>query len=394
MHRMRAIASPLLLALVLALQGCGGGGDSAAPDAPTVTLTAAPSAVVTGAASILTWSSANASTCTASGDWAGARATSGTTSTAALAATSTFTLTCASADGSMTGAASAAVTVSSVPPAPTLTLGASPATVASGASATLTWNSSNATACTASGAWSGARATSGTQGTGALLATSSYTLTCTGAGGTVSRTATVAVTTPPANTYSTTFSLTENPISEGGRWQRAGNNFTNVRTANGRAYGTNGARDMYDDSYALLSGFGPDQTAEAVVYRSSSLVTGITHEVELLLRFADNSSGARGYECLFSYGGGVQIVRWNGELGDFTVLDPTGPQGLGRELVTGDVVKAKIVGSLITVYINGTELARVTETTFADGQPGISFFTRPGGNSANFALDSYTVSSN
>jgi hypothetical protein len=44
----------------------------------------------------------------------------------------------------------------------------------------LTWNFPNATACTASGAWTGAKATSGTQTlTASLGVTKTYTLTCT-----------------------------------------------------------------------------------------------------------------------------------------------------------------------------------------------------------------------
>lgn len=194
--------------------------------------------------------------------------------------------------------------------------------------------------------------------------------------------------------HTTTFSQTENPISEGGKWRRAANTFTNVRTQNGDAFGTNGITNTYDDSYSLLSGLGYDQTAEAVVSRSASLVRGITHEVELLLRFSDDSQNARGYECLFSYTGAVQIVRWDGVMGDITFLNASGSQSLGRELVSGDVVKASIIGNVIRVYINGTQLATVTDSVHATGQPGVSFFTRPGGNSAHFALASYTVSTN
>jgi hypothetical protein len=226
------------------------------------------------------------------------------------------------------------------------------------------------------------------------LATNTFTLTCTGLGG--SQSATVAVTTgaPSARTYTTTFNLTENPISEGGVWHRANNNWTNVRTANGIAFGTNGIADTYDDSYALLSGFGPNQQAEAVVFRSPNLVRGITHEVELLLRFSDDANNARGYECLFNYFGGVQIFRWNGALGNNIELPSTaGAGGIGRELVTGDVVKATIIGNVIKLFINGVLMAQVTDSTYTSGQPGISFFTRPGGNSEHLGLMSYTVSS-
>jgi hypothetical protein len=200
-------------------------------------------------------------------------------------------------------------------------------------------------------------------------------------------------------TYTTTFNLTETPISEGGVWHRlSGNVFTDVGTANGIAFGTNGARDTYDDSYALLSGFGPDQTAEAVVFRSTSLVSGpITHEVELLLRFSDTATTARGYECTFNYAGDVLGARWNGTLGDFTPLNVSGGAGnLGRDLVSGDVIKCAIAGSTISFYINGVLRGQATDSTFASGQPGIGFFTRPLGvnDNPNFGLSSYTVTSN
>lgn len=84
------------------------------------------------------------------------------------------------------------------PPAvPTVTLSASPSTLAAGSSSTLTWNSTSADSCTASGAWSGSQALSGSKSTGALNSTSIYNLNCTGAGGTASASATVTVSAPP-----------------------------------------------------------------------------------------------------------------------------------------------------------------------------------------------------
>ena len=81
-------------------------------------------------------------------------------------------------------------------PTPTVTLSASPTPVSSGGKSLLTWSSTNATSCTASGAWSGAEATSGSQSTSALTANSSYTLTCAGAGGNAAQSATVTVNAP------------------------------------------------------------------------------------------------------------------------------------------------------------------------------------------------------
>lgn len=83
------------------------------------------------------------------------------------------------------------------PPAPTLTLTAGAASVVSGGATTLTWSTTNATACTASGAWDGSRATSGTESTGALTSNATFTLSCSGAGGNASASATVTVTAGP-----------------------------------------------------------------------------------------------------------------------------------------------------------------------------------------------------
>ena len=78
-------------------------------------------------------------------------------------------------------------------PGPMVVIHADTAQVTAGATANLRWNAPSATACTASGGWSGAKATSGSQSTGALSATTSFTLTCSGPGGTASDTMTVTV---------------------------------------------------------------------------------------------------------------------------------------------------------------------------------------------------------
>jgi hypothetical protein len=84
-----------------------------------------------------------------------------------------------------------------------VTLTAAPLAVNSGDSSTLTWNSTGATSCTASGGWSGSKATSGTASTGAITANTTYTLSCTGSSGTTQASVTVtvsAVQIPPAPT--------------------------------------------------------------------------------------------------------------------------------------------------------------------------------------------------
>ncbi len=79
-------------------------------------------------------------------------------------------------------------------PPPTVTIAMSPGTVGVGSTATLTWSSSGATSCTASGTWSGTQATSGTQTlTAGALGTYSYTLSCTGPGGTAAASTVLSV---------------------------------------------------------------------------------------------------------------------------------------------------------------------------------------------------------
>jgi hypothetical protein len=82
-------------------------------------------------------------------------------------------------------------------PAPTVSLSASPTSVVPGHSSTLTWTSTNASACTASGAWNGVQLASGSASTGPLSSNSVFSLQCTGPGGT-SKATTVAINVTPA----------------------------------------------------------------------------------------------------------------------------------------------------------------------------------------------------
>jgi hypothetical protein len=80
--------------------------------------------------------------------------------------------------------------------APTVTLGSNPTHVAHGGVATLTWTSTNATSCTASGGWSGTQQPNGTAQSSALNSDTTFTLTCTGPNGQGS--GSVSVTADPA----------------------------------------------------------------------------------------------------------------------------------------------------------------------------------------------------
>ncbi|MCX6717551.1 MAG: hypothetical protein NTU76_02655, partial [Candidatus Taylorbacteria bacterium] len=92
--------------------------------------------------------------------------------------------------GGLTDKSSVIVNVTS---GPSLTLNAVPASVNSGNSTTLIWNSENTSSCSASGAWSGTKATSGSEIVGPITSNRTYVLTCTGDGSSKSSSVNVSV---------------------------------------------------------------------------------------------------------------------------------------------------------------------------------------------------------
>ena len=214
-------------------------------------------------------------------------------------------------------------------------------------------------------------------------------LSCLAASGCASS---LAPTTPvPGGRYATRFEGRENPLSEGGVWAHRGSHWSRVQKKDGLAYGTQSGFGGYDDSYAYLSGLAPDHQGEAVVHVAPTL-RGEPHEALLLLRWADSAFSARGYECLFAFDGGVDVVRWNGPYGDFTSIGQDDTP-LGRKLATGDVVRARVVGPLITCFVNDVPVAHATDGTWRDGGPGIGFFRREAGTNADLAFSRYTATS-
>jgi hypothetical protein len=197
-------------------------------------------------------------------------------------------------------------------------------------------------------------------------------------GGSLADTATVTITPAGARTYSTSFPLTENPISEGGRWVNGfttGIDWSDVATKPGMAYGPQRS-GFYNDPTALLTGtWGPDQRVTAVIAGTANSLCG--EEVELRLRSTISGHNNRGYEVTFKNSTDpgstyLIIVRWNGAFGDFTYLfDQRGDPKFFIQ--PGDVISATIVGNLITAYKNGTVVGQVTDNSFTSGQPGIGF---------------------
>lgn len=349
-----------MLAVVL-LAGCSSGAGTApkvtaqASVLPTVTLSAAPSSLVAGATTTLNWSSTGATACTASGAWSGPKLPSDSGTSSALNKDSTFTLTCRGAGG--TAAQSVTVSVQ------TTTLSAAPSTVASGGSSLLTWNSTNATACTGSGgAWSGSQGLSGTASVGPITSNTIYTLACSGPGGIAS--ASTAVTVPAAPTVT----LTANPsaIASGGSstlsWSSMNANTcatTGGWTSLTASSGTAPVGPLSSStSYTLTcTGPGGPTPATATVTVDAATVTASPRVAALTLKqtqqFTATAPGAGA--VTWSVDG---IIGGNATVG---TINATGlyvpPQAAGLHSVTATSVANTALSSTVTAAI--TDLAGV-----------------------------------
>ena len=190
--------------------------------------------------------------------------------------------------------------------------------------------------------------------------------------------------------YTTSFTTAENPLSDGGNWsdgKTLGLDWSNVQSTAGLAFGTQDGSGRYDDSTAVLNGsWAADQSAQATVNLKNR--AGV-QEVELRLRTSIASHSITGYEINFSVGSTnyIQVVRWNGALNDFTYLDSTDNVTISN----GDVVKASISGSTITVYVNGKQVLQSTDSSFSNGSPGMGFFIANGGANQNFGFSNFTA---
>jgi hypothetical protein len=181
---------------------------------------------------------------------------------------------------------------------------------------------------------------------------------------------------PAEDSYSTRFPLTENPISEGGRWingETTGLDWGNVRTTHRFAFAANPPYVNFSDPTAVLTGnWGATQTASVtVICNDCDDVT--FNEVEIHLNKTITAHKNDGYEinCRTpdNRSAYFSIVRWNGALGDFTTLR----QVFGKGCKDGDVLSATNANGVIIGFLNGVEVIHAKDTTFSGGAPGIGF---------------------
>jgi hypothetical protein len=161
------------------------------------------------------------------------------------------------------------------PAAPTVSLAATPANAEYGADVVLNWSSTNASSCTASDGWSGSRSVSGQETSAHLAGSLTFTLTCTGQGGSAHQSATVTV-----------QSLPPDPGNAG------------TATLAGVDSNGNGIRD--DVERYVLSNTSPGGVRQALFAQAKLFQSALVQAPQPALL----TSLMRNLECLYSYSPG------------------------------------------------------------------------------------------
>ncbi len=210
--------------------------------------------------------------------------------------------------------------------------------------------------------------------------------------------------------YTTTFPLTENPISEGGKWlngaSAGGNLWGNVRTTPGLAFGVSEPTQFGDPTSILTGSWSADQSAQATVKINATQTGTCCHEAEVRLRTTISANRITGYEAycsVMSNSPYCHIASWGGPNGAYVNMDNHSPSVF---LKNGDVLRATVTGTnpvIVTMFINGTQVLQVQDSgtfTFSDGRrygpwpsgnPGIGFYDNQDNNWSGFGFSSFTA---
>ena len=219
--------------------------------APTINFSAYPVSVAYNGSTYLTWSSSNATSCTASGGWTGNKSPSGGNQIISnLTSDKIFTFSCTGNNKTTSKSiylevapqvinptpvtpptptpttpapTSTPITQNPTTPAPTtppvpqntptVSLSASATSIASGGALYLTWYSTNATSCMASGGWSGHKIPSGgSQLISGITTNTTFTLACAGNDQTIYKSVNVSVSQPVTPTPTPTTNPPYTPV--------------------------------------------------------------------------------------------------------------------------------------------------------------------------------------
>ena len=210
----------ILALLAITLTACGGGsssgsdiGDNTDTDAASLSMTANPDQVNPGQTSTITWLAQNSVSCRADGSsWTSSIETGGSQSVGPMTKTTVFTMLCLSKEGGpITESITIVVNDPNNQPAPSLTISASPNQIIENQTTSISWSTTDATSCSAVGGWSNKTSAVDSQIVGPLTDTTRYRMTCTGPGGSITRSTTVTVNPMPSTPVAPALTLTSSP---------------------------------------------------------------------------------------------------------------------------------------------------------------------------------------
>lgn len=185
----------------------------------------------------------------------------------------------------------------------------------------------------------------------------------------------------PANSYTTTFTGTENPLSEGGAFRTGlaqGLDWTDPQKAGGVCFGSQSIHGAppFDDSVGVLAtSYKVNQWCQGTLFVGAG-ASG-SQEVELLLLSTINAHVIKLLEIdILLSGARIFIAQWNGALNDFTQL--AGPITTNVSVANGAVWYAENNNALVTVKCNGSVVTTLDITgnslLSGGGSPGVGFY--------------------
>lgn len=193
-------------------------------------------------------------------------------------------------------------------------------------------------------------------------------------------------------TFSTNFPTAESPISLGGQMITSTTPGVSWVWGDVRVVSAGNAESTHYNSFvndALAVNVGtwrPDLGASVTV---GPFARGSNGASEFEIHFRTDPATGAGYEITWGYYGIYYIiVKWYAN-GDFTyVLNDTSPT---TPLKPGDVLTATIVGSTITMFTNGVQVAQASDSEFTTGNPGFGFNGGGAPGDDEYSISSYSV---
>ncbi len=262
------------------------------PPPPAVSISVNPISISTGQSSTISWTATNNPTsCTPSSDLAGpiTPLAGGSKSTGTLntARTYTYSLQCSNAGGS-SNIAQTTLSVGSGNSAnqpPVVTISASPSSISTGSSSTISWTATNSpTSCSASGTtsnWVNSPGASGSTSTGIISSTGArtYTISCTNSAGSGSKSVTITVVALPTVSVSLGSSSINTGVSTTYSWSSAnassctgGGSLSGAMATSGgpTSTGVKSTAGIYNYTVTCVNSIGGSRSATAVLTVSNA----------------------------------------------------------------------------------------------------------------------------